>query len=73
MTPDNPRLIANWQPTSVSELIDIKPIDAPLRNMAPLAVRVPRLPVRRPTSCREFEPGSEACLDARCRAGIHVP
>ena len=38
MTPDNPRLLANWQPTSVSELIDGKPIDAPLRNMAPLAV-----------------------------------
>ena len=46
MTPDNPRLLANWQPTSVSELIDGKPIDAPLRNMAPLAVRVPRLPAR---------------------------
>ena len=47
MTSDNPRLLANWQPTSVSELIDGKPIDdAPLRNMAPLAVRVPRLPVR---------------------------
>ena len=46
MTSDNPRLIANWQPTSVSELIDGKPIDAPLRNMAPLALRVPMLPVR---------------------------
>ena len=28
---------------------------------------------KRPTSCREFEPGSEACLEARCRAGVHVP
>ena len=59
MTSDNPRLLANWQPTSVSELIDGKPIDAPLRNMAPLAVRVPRLPVRRP----ETRPALRAAPD----------
>lgn len=47
---DASRLMANWNPTSLNGIIETENDidDTPLKNMKPLAVRVPKLP-RRPS------------------------
>lgn len=45
---DAARLTANWNPTSLDQILEADSVidDAPLGNMKPLAMRVPKLPIR---------------------------
>lgn len=45
---DASRLTANWNPTSLNQILETESVvdEAPLKNMKPLAARVPRLPKR---------------------------
>lgn len=45
---DASRLTANWNPTSLDQILEADSVidDAPLGNMKPLAMRVPKLPKR---------------------------